>query len=240
MKRWLAGAALLLSASLPASADVLLTLSPIIGDTAGPQSVSNPCIICATNSASQPAGFGYNNFVSTGGTGTFNAFSTSNFETLADNVQGTGYTASQLAAFANIIDLSLNIIIDVNTTSARSEVLESFRVLNLTQGTQLAHFDGPAQIGLLANNGNGFGDFMLSGLSLAGVAPGDRIVFFARWTGAVDGGESFWLQPNVQAVPGPEMGSGLVGILAGAFGMAWLAKRRREKKESFDHASIPA
>ena len=231
MKRLLLGAAMLLSAALPASADTVLTLTPILGDTAGPQSISNPCIICATNSASQPAGFGYNNFVSTGATSTFNAFSTSNFETLADNVQGTGYTASQLAAFANIIDLSLNIIVDVNTTSARSEVLESFRVLNLTQGTQLAHFDGPANIGALANNGNGFGDFMLTGLSLAGVAPGDRIVFFARWSGAVDGGESFWLQPNVQAVPGPVVGAGLLPMLMGLAGLLGLQRYRKRKQQ---------
>lgn len=228
MRHLLAAAAILAAFVMPAQADVVLTLSPVIGNTAGPQSISAPCIICATQ-AQNPANFGFNNFVNNGSTSSFNLFSSNLTGAFGDGVQGTPYTAGQLGAFANQLDLNLDIIIDVNTTGAGSEILNSFQVLNLTQGTVLAHFNGPAAIGQLANNGNGFGDWRLSGLTLAGINPGDNIIFHANWSGAVDGGESFWIQPSIAAVPGPEMGSGLVGILAGCVGMWWMQRRRREK-----------
>src|SRR5712692_4588215 len=53
-----------------------LTLSgPVLGNTVGPQSTSNPCIIAATQ-CQQPAGFGFNNFTSSGAISSYNMFST--------------------------------------------------------------------------------------------------------------------------------------------------------------------
>ena len=48
-----------------ASAIPLTLTGPIQGNTVGPQSTSNPCIIAATQ-CQQPAGFGFNNFTSIG------------------------------------------------------------------------------------------------------------------------------------------------------------------------------
>ena len=47
---------LALLAAPQARADALLTLSPVIGNTVGPQSTSNPCVIAGTNCGS-PATF---------------------------------------------------------------------------------------------------------------------------------------------------------------------------------------
>jgi hypothetical protein len=52
----------------------LVSLSPE-GQTIGPQSVSDPRIICATNQAHNPVGFGYNNFTETGNISSYNMFS---------------------------------------------------------------------------------------------------------------------------------------------------------------------
>ena len=61
----------------PAKADAVN--NPSIGVLADadvvPQSISDPCIICATTQAHNPAGFGYNNFNSTGNDSSFNLFS---------------------------------------------------------------------------------------------------------------------------------------------------------------------
>src|SRR5262249_46411325 len=86
------GAAAALLAMTGAASAVLLTLTgPIQGNTLGPQSQSNPCIIAATQ-CQQPAGFGFNNFISNGGTADYNMFSTTPTATVLDGVQGTPYT----------------------------------------------------------------------------------------------------------------------------------------------------
>src|SRR5215475_4249279 len=105
---------------------VTLTLSgPIPGNTVGPQSNSNPCIIAATQ-CQQPAGFGFNNFTSAGNIAAYNMFSTTPTATVADGVQGTPYTGAQLDAVA---PLGFVVAIDVNTTQAAGETLELFQVI---------------------------------------------------------------------------------------------------------------
>src|SRR6516165_3111707 len=97
-----------------ASADSVLTLvGPISGNTVGPQSASNPCIIAGTN-CSQPAGFGYNNFTSNGSISSYNIYSITPTAQVDDGVKGTPYTVAQLTALGST---SFNIAIDVNTTS---------------------------------------------------------------------------------------------------------------------------
>src|SRR5215468_12632971 len=104
-----------------ASATMTLTLTgPIQGNTLGPQSTSNPCIIAGTQ-CQQPAGFGFNNFTSAGNISSYNMFSTTPTATVADGVQGTPYTGAQLDAAA---PLGFNVAIDVNSTQ-NGETLQS-------------------------------------------------------------------------------------------------------------------
>ena len=77
-----------------ASAIPLTLTGPIQGNTVGPQSTSNPCIIAGTQ-CQQPAGFGFNNFTSSGAISSYNMFSTTPTATVADGVQGTPYTVAQ-------------------------------------------------------------------------------------------------------------------------------------------------
>src|SRR6186997_2016411 len=113
--------ALMLAVALPQAASAItLTLSgPIAGNTAGPQSSSNPCIIAGTQ-CQQPAGFGYNNFTSSGAITSYNMYSTTPTATVADGVLGTPYTVAQLTALGST---SFKIAIDVNTTAAAGETL---------------------------------------------------------------------------------------------------------------------
>ena len=94
-----------------ASAVTLTLTGPIQGNTLGPQSTSNPCIIAATQ-CQQPAGFGFNNFTSNGNISSYNMFSTTPTATVADGVQGAPYTGAQLDAVA---PQGFDVAIDVNT-----------------------------------------------------------------------------------------------------------------------------
>jgi hypothetical protein len=66
----------------------------------------------------------------------------------------------------------------------------------------------------------------LNGLTLAGLNPNDQYAFFARISGANDGPDSFFIVPQVAAVPIPAVGAGLPGLIA-AFGLVAFARRRR-------------
>src|SRR5262245_65371239 len=102
-----------------ASAIALTLTGPIQGNTLGPQSASNPCIIAATQ-CQQPAGFGFNNFTSSGAISSFNMFSTTPTANVPDGQQGTPYTGAQLNAATN--NQSFVVAVDVNTTNAAGEV----------------------------------------------------------------------------------------------------------------------
>jgi hypothetical protein len=209
-----------------ASADTVLTLTgPIAGNTVGPQSTSSPCVIAATQ-CQQPAGFGFNNFTSSGAISSYNMYSTTPTATVADGVQGTPYTVAQLTG-AGLT--SFLVAIDVNTTAAAGETLQLFEVLDTTANTRLAHYTGPTVIGGINNNGNGFGDWTLSTISLAGLPSTDGILFHAVWNNASDGGESFFLVSTPAPVPGPIAGAGLPGLVAACGGLIALARRRRQK-----------
>src|SRR5262245_28255829 len=197
---------------------VLLTLTgPIQGNVLGPQSTSNPCIIAATQ-CQQPAGFGFNNFTSAGNISSFNMFSTTPTATVADGVQGTPYTGTQLDAVA---PLGFVVAIDVNTTQAAGETLQSFQVI--VNGVVRDSYTGPTPIGNIANNGNGFGDWSLG--VIAPFAATDQVLFHAVWNGASDGGESFFIVP----VPGPLAGAGLPGLVMACGGLIAFARRRRQQ-----------
>lgn len=200
-----------------------LTLTgPIQGNTLGPQSASNPCIIAATQ-CQQPAGFGFNNFTSAGNISSYNMYSTTPTANVADGVQGTPYTGAQLNAVA---PQGFVIAIDVNTTQEAGETLQLFQVI--VNGVVRDSFTGPAPIGNIANNGNGFGDWSLGVISP--FAATDQVLFHAVWTGASDGGESFFIVGTNAGVPGPIAGGGLPGlIIIACAGLVALNRRRRQK-----------
>ena len=94
----LLAAGLTVAVTQPAIADTALTLTgPILGNTVGPQSTSNPCIIAGTQ-CQNPAGFGFNNFTSSGAISSYDMYSTTPTANVADGVQGTPYTVAQLTA----------------------------------------------------------------------------------------------------------------------------------------------
>jgi hypothetical protein len=215
--------AAMLALTAAASATSLTLSGPIAGNTVGPQSSSNPCIIAATQ-CQQPAGFGFNNFTSSGAISSYNMFSTTPTATVADGVQGTPYTVAQLTA-AGLT--SFVIAIDVNTTNAAAETLQLFEVIDKTTNTVLYNYIGPTVIGGVNNNGNGFADWTLGTVNLASLASTEQILFHAVWNNASDGGESFFLV--AAAVPGPIVGAGLPGLIMACGGLLALARRRRSQ-----------
>jgi hypothetical protein len=142
-------------------------------------------------------------------------FSTTPTATVADGVQGTPYTVAQIDAVTN--NLPFAVAIDVNTTSAAGETLQLFEVI--VNGAVAYNFVGPALIGNIANNGNGFGDWSLGVIDLSGFAQTANVLFHAVWNNASDGGESFFLVSAVP-VPGPIAGAGLPGLVLLAAGFS--------------------
>ena len=220
---WLGIAAAMLAVTAAASAAPLTLTGPIQGNTVGPQSTSNPCIIAATQ-CQQPAGFGFNNFTSSGAISSYNMYNTTPTATVADGVQGTPYTVAQLTG-AGLT--SFVIAIDVNTTNAAAETLQLFEVIDKTTNTVLYNYNGPTVIGGVNNNGNGFADWTLGTVNLASLPSTDQILFHAVWNNATDGGESFFLV--AAPVPGPIVGAGLPGLIAACGGLLALARRRRSQ-----------
>jgi hypothetical protein len=205
-----------------ATADPIpLTLTgPIAGNTVGPQSSSNPCIIAGTN-CSQPAGFGYNDFTQGGNLDSHNLYSTTPKAEVAEGVEGTPYTVAQLSALGST---SFLVAIDVNTTGAAGETLLLFEVIDKTNNTVLYNYIGPTVIGNVNNNGNGYADWTLGTVNLAGLAGNTQILFHAQWNNASDGAESFFIVPV--AVPTPEPASVmLLGLGISALGILRSRKR---------------
>jgi len=214
-----------------------LTITP----TAPGQQVTNlPCIICSNNQPQQPALFGYNQFGNNGGDNPIQAFFStavvpggSGSGLLIDQFAGaTGYTIDPTSPFYGALggNLSFSVGLDSNQAGSDAQILESFWFLNLSTHTVLAVFRPPGGYDITPlNQGTGFPDYTISGLTLAGVNPGDQIMFFSRITNANDGPDSFFLIPQVQAVPLPAVGAGLPGLVMGLFGLVALHRRRKQR-----------
>jgi hypothetical protein len=250
---WLTGLCLLVSCGTGQAATVNLGLDPTPWNTdtattlvlspavpAGNQVQNLPCIICGANQPQQPALFGYNLFGNTGNADTVSFFSTAivppgpGSGLAIDQFAGaTGYSIGANSPLLNALagNLSFSIGLDVNDTNA-AQTLESFWFLNLTTHTVLGVFS-PGPGGTLVpavNDGTGYPDYTITGLTLNGISQGDQIMFFARITGANDGPDSFFLMPSadVNAVPIP----GAVWLFAsGLAGLGALARRQRKKKQ---------
>jgi len=251
LKHLLGGLAVLAALTLPAKAVLLgndaqdwnlagaLTLQLTNAVPAGQQTSNIPCIICGAHQPQQPALLGYNWFGNQGNDSSLSFFSTAAVPQgpggLAQDTLGTGYSLLPGSPLLTALqgNLAITIGVDVNDTNS-PQTLESFWILNLTDHTVIAVFspnplDG--QLLVAANNGTGFPDMTLSVLggsliNLANIDQNDSLLFFARITGANDGPDSFFIVPQVQAVPlGPAgwyFGAGLMGLVA--------LQRRRKKK----------
>lgn len=211
----------------------ILTLDAVV--PGGNQPTNNPCLICGTNQPQQPAGFGYNNYASMGNISEYLMFSTAQVGGSLDQDElGTGYDVGAGSVLRNFLlaqqsGTTFQVGIDVNQANS-VQTLESFYFLNLTQRTVLAAFSpGPGGTPLPApNNGTGFPDYLLSGFDInrGDIALGDQVIFFARWSGANDGAESFFLVPTPgMAVPEPATWA----MMIMGFGVSGAMIRRRRR-----------
>jgi len=238
MKRLLLATIGALALAVPAKADIISslgyvttastsTLSLIAVPPPGNQPLNTPCLICGTQQPQQPADFGYNNYQQSGNQTLFSDFSTAatGHQSLGTDVQGTPYLVSFLRAFLlSQLDLNgqLNVGIDVNTATGQGpEVLQRFVVVDVVNKVILADYNPVGGTPLpTANNGTGFPDYILSGFNIdrSDLQPNSQIEFYARWSNASDGAESFFLVPvpGQQDVPEPAslavLGAGLLGI----------------------------
>lgn len=223
-------------AAAPVYADAVnnITISALPNPV--PQSSSNPCVICATM-VQQPTGFGFNNFDSTGNDSSFNLFSSAITGAFANNddVNVTPYTSGFLRTFLQGIgdnSLTFGVAIDVNTAHG-GETLQTFQLIDLDApiGSKIIFdINGPIALPDI-NNGNGKGDYLLTGFDLSSVNVGDRLLFRASWSGASDGGESFYLVPLLAPVATPLPATvWLFGAGLGGLGLL-MRKRKRMSAE---------
>jgi hypothetical protein len=250
MRTLMVTAALLgLLAVSPAKADVVLggqtwtstgtalSLTPTVPGGNQPRNIA--CIICGDNQPQQPAGFGYTDFKNSGNADNLIYFSTNvvgggnpGFDTV-----GTAYDGSFLRAYLAANgdpNLTFSVGIDVNDTG-KAQTLESFALLNLTQHTVLAQYSLFDTVGtpiLSQNNGTGYPDYTLSGFNInlgTDIQAGDKLIFYARISGANDGPDSFFLVPTPTAAV-PELSTWLMMILGfvGVGGIATLKRRQGE------------
>jgi hypothetical protein len=112
-------------------------------------------------------------------------FSTTPTANVADGVQGTPYTVQQIDDVTN--NLPFSVAIDVNTNNAAGETLQLFEVI--VNGVVVYNFVGPAPIGGIANNGNGFGDWSLGTIGLSSFSQ-------TRWSSSMRYGTARPPEPN--------------------------------------------
>lgn len=206
--RLAAAGSIALAAGTAFAATNLTLVGPIAGNAVGPQSTSAPCVIAGTN-CQNPSGFGFNNF-SPNNAAAYDRYSNNDNtpplnQDPGPSTPGTPYTISQLTSL--FPGGSFDIAIDVNTTSANGETLNLFQVIinNVVQYVYdpgvVGDFTDGTKIAPVANNGNGYADWLLQTVSLAGLSATDTVLFRAIWSGASDGAESFFLVASGSSPP---------------------------------------
>jgi hypothetical protein len=245
MRRLLLACTALIALTVPSGAAIIdnfivdgstSALTLVAAPPPGNQPQNNPCLICGTNQPGQPTGFGYNNFDATGNQSNYAMFSTSVVGgSLASDTLGVGYSATFLRAFLiSQADLTgtFSVGIDMNQTNANSpQTLESFAIINLSTNKVLAQYSllepGGTELPVF-NNGTGYPDYLLTGFDIdrSDVGLNDNLIFFARWSGANDGPESFFLVANPTVAAVPELSTWLMMII-GFAGVGGLAMRRQ-------------
>jgi len=233
------------AAATPASADIVtlggqawtiggteLTLG---GAPSGNQVQNTPCIICGANQPNQTnlaLGFGYTDFGNTGNQSTLAYFSSGNLRDLLlgqDTISAVNYSGAQLLSVLTALNSgsTFSIGVDMNDTRV-AQTLESFFFLDLTTHTILAAFSPNPLDGTLlpsTQNGTGFPDYTLNGLTTSMIDPTHQYAFFARISGANDGPDSFFLVPGVQAAV-PELSTWFMMII-GFAGVGLVGMRRK-------------
>jgi hypothetical protein len=248
MRKLLLASAALLALLSPAKADIILggqnwifngvdtlTLTPVVPGGNQPQNVQ--CIICGENQPQQSPTFGYTDFHNAGNQTSEVYFSTnvSGGANPGTNTVGIGYDGTFLRNYliaAGDPTLSFTIGVDANDTND-PQTLQSFFLLNLTTHTVLSAFINGTDGNIASqNNGTGFPDYTLGTFNISlgsDIHLGDQLIFFANIQNANDGPDSFFIQPNAVAVPGPIVGAGIPGLIAAALGMFGLNWRRKRK-----------
>lgn len=212
-----------------------LTLQNVVPGGNQPQNIQ--CVICGANQPQQASTFGYTDFQNMGSLTGITDFSTnvSGGGNPGSNTIGIPYDGSFLRAYLQSVgdpSLKFSIGVDVND-NGNAQTLNSFYMLDFTTKQVLAVFNTPTAIPSV-NNGTGFPDYTLAGFDIAvggvggDIHAGDQIVFFANMSNMNDGPDSFFFTPA--PVPGPIVGAGLPGILAGAMALWGFAKRRRRNQ----------
>jgi hypothetical protein len=215
------------------------------GVPAGTQQTNdNPCVICGVTQPQQTntvQGFGYTDYNNKGSLSTEAFFSSGILRDTnlnADTISVTNYSGQQIINLITALggQQAFSIGIDMNqATGQGAQVLESFFFLDVTPGqfSVVASFL-PALADSIAlpsvNNGTGFADYLLNGLTTAGLDPTHQYAFYARVTNANDGPDSFYIVPSVQAVPLPAVGSGFPMLIAGLGGLIALNRRRKARQ----------
>lgn len=249
MRKFILALAAAMAFCSPASADIVTlgqlnwdtspaTILTLGGSPGGGQTTNVPCVICGANQPNQTniaAGFGYTDFGNTGNLSTVAYFSSGVLRDTVlgqDTISGTNYTGQQIAnllTFLGAANLGFSIGVDMNDTN-QAQTLESFFFIDLTAHSIVAAFSpGPGGVLLPStNNGTGHPDYTLNGLTLANLDLNHEYAFFARISGANDGPDSFFIVPDVQAVPGPLAGAGIPGLIVACGMLIGLARRRRQ------------
>jgi hypothetical protein len=142
-------------------------------------------------------------------------------------------------------------VIDVNTAH-NGETLEAFQLIDLSKPAgQRIIFDLTGLPLALPDtaNGNGKGDYLISGFDLSlgcrdsgsfvladcKIQPGDSLLFHAAWSGASDGAESFYLVvvPTADVVDTPEPAAlAILGVGLAALGYVTASRRPRRTDPS--------
>ncbi len=204
-----AALAMILMFSSGARADSILTLTSFTEKVIGPQNESSPCIIAGTE-CQNPAGFDFTNFQQKGSIPAY------------DEV-------SPVYDISDFPFLVFNVAVDVNT-AGHGETLDLFEVWlgAADSGTRLYHYDGGEVIGLVANNGNGWGDWTLGIVNLSSFDADQTIQFHAKWHDASDGAESFFIVSTTAPPPSVPEPTSLLLLGTGLSGLGLAAWRKRK------------